>query len=525
MRKNLIYTILAMLAVFSCGREILPDSFDKGTGDLVIRIASTKTGTKAGTAADGDVMKNLHVWVVDYADKVVRYASWSGVDGDIVMDSGDSTATVTFTNIERNSYTVYLIANKPSALAAPAVNSTISDSFRKYVLSGFDSNAPSFGEDGMPLSLIESISISAGSNSLNAELIRTCGRIRVSIRNNTKDKNIFLQSVVLGDKNPNKGFLFQQDDHSVPDGISYTGFNGSFRYTSAGETVTRYIAPGSMDTVIDQYIYESGVGAVEDMTLNLSGGVFEDTVTSTQLGTVITYTYTAGTEFTKFYSSNISKTGLYIIRNCAQNYFLKSSGSIMLEKFFSSAEEFLASDNVKDYLWQFNYSSILTSGTGASYSTIQNYSTGNYINITNAGANAAINLTSTAQTLIIGTQAKGMLIRYNGTNDKVYATYTDNARVFSHYLAADVDNVYWYMTPVTEEPHTGFGFVDAVKSFTKVLPNINYINDFGVTVPLTQICRNEDINIIINVYYNPEYAIVYFEVAPWEDDDNETTFD
>ena len=197
----------------------------------------------------------------------------------------------------------------------------------------------------------------------------------------------------------------------------------------------------------------------------------------------------------------------------------------MLEKFFSSAEEFLASDNVKDYLWQFNYSSILTSGTGASRSTIQNYSTGNYINITNAGANAAINLTSTAQTLIIGTQAKGMLIRYNGTNDKVYATYTDNAQVFSHYLAADVDNVYWYMTPVTEESHTGFGFVDAVKSFTKVLPNINYINDFGVTVPLTQICRNEDINIIINVYYNPEYAIVYFEVAPWEDVDNETTFD
>ena len=81
------------------------------------------------------------------------------------------------------------------------------------------------------------------------------------------------------------------------------------------------------------------------------------------------------------------------------------------------------------------------------------------------------------------------------------------------------------MTKVNEDPVTSFEFVDALKTFKKTLPNINYINDFGVAVPLTQISRNEDVNIVINIYYNPEYANVYFDVEAWTGVDNETTFD
>ena len=118
MRKSLIYIIMAAFALASCARETVPEPSGEGTGDLIVRIAAPKaTGTKAGTAADGDVMNNLHIWIVNPAEKVVRYASWSGTNGDIVMDSGDSTATAKFTNIARNSYTVYLIANRPSALS------------------------------------------------------------------------------------------------------------------------------------------------------------------------------------------------------------------------------------------------------------------------------------------------------------------------------------------------------------------------------------------------------------------------
>ena len=75
MRKSLIYTILAAFVLLSCGREPLPDSPGEGTGELLIRIAAPmSSGTKAGTAADGDVMNNLHIWLVDSTEKVVRYA-------------------------------------------------------------------------------------------------------------------------------------------------------------------------------------------------------------------------------------------------------------------------------------------------------------------------------------------------------------------------------------------------------------------------------------------------------------------
>lgn len=537
MRKSLIYTILAAFALLSCGREPLPDSPGEGTGELVIRIAAPMSaGTKAGTAADGDVMNNLHIWLVDPTEKVVRYASWSGTNGDIFMDSGDSTATAKFTNIARNSYTVYLIANKPSALTAPAVGETIDDGFKKYVLSGFKNNAPYFGtdggtDDGMPLSLVESISISAGSNSLSAELIRACGRIRVSVRNNTLDKNIFLQSVVLGEKNPNKGYLFPQDNHRVPSGTEYTGFEDSFSYTTAGQEVSNYIAPGKVETIIDQYIYESGVDGVADMGLQFAGGVFEGATDKAVIQEGTNNIYSApNPEFRAFHkptesSDGISKDGYYVIRNCAQNFFLKSDGTILREKFHSSIDEILAADNIKDYLWSFNYSDIQT-GNGPSYSPIQNYASGKYINFSNSGTNSGeISLSEKDQTFIIGTQGTGMLIRYNGTNDKVYCQYSDNAQVFTHLISEDVNNVYWYMTRVVETEVPVFDFAGAIKSFSKYLPNINYIDDYGVTVPLAQICRNEDVNIVINVFYNPEYALVYFEVEAWTEVENGTTFD
>lgn len=529
MRKLLIYTILAAFALASCARENVPGPSGEGTGDLIVRIAAPKaTGTKAGTAADGDVMDNLHIWIVDPTEKVVRYASWSGTDGDIVMNVGKSIATATFTNIARNTYTVYLIANKPSGLMAPAVDATIGDDFKKYVLTGFESKAPSFGTDGMPLSLVESISISAGSNSLSAELVRACGRIRVSVRNNTLDKNIFLQSVALGEKNPDRGYLFQQDDHSVPSDIGYVGFKDSFSYTTAGETVSEYVAPGEVKTIIDQYIYESGVDAVADMGLQFAGGVFDNDVTTAIVDILGSTSYiAAGSEFSTFTVANAPRdaennTKLMVVRNRTANYFMKADGSDVVGINRTSIDELLAGSDAKEYLWVFNVESY---GSPPSYMNyIMNYGTGTYMAIPGDGT---VVLNSTKNYLRVGTQPNGLLINNPSNGHNLNSgSNVDGAKIVSGYQAgvASEYNYYWYMTPVDEIVNTQ-AFKDALKSFDKSLPNINYVNDFGVSVPLTQICRNEDVSIVINVFYNPEFALVYFDVEAWTGVDNETTFD
>lgn len=518
-----IWTVILLLA-FACKKENSPEVIQDGTGSLVLNIGSS---TKAGTAADGDKMNNLHVWVTDKSDVVVRYASWTGSDNGLVtMDATHAAAKVSISNINRGEYNIYIIANAPSSLSSlPAVGNTIGDTFKKFVLNLPDGSLkPDFGTGGMPLTLISSVSISPGKNVLNAELVRVCGRIRVSVRNHTTSKNIFLQSVKLGALNPNRGYLFQQDGHAVPDGTTYRDFvsidNGD------GKTVTSYIKPGTMETVIDQYIFETGLDAVANMSLSFSGGIFAQNTVSAVVKAAKMDVYTPGAEFAGFYKNNINRPNTYfIIRNSGANYFLRSNGSGMKQYYHNTVEELLATNEVERYFWTFDVKKYVgeSSGYGRSdVNSIRNVFEDKYINISTTN-NELVTLSSTPQSLIVGTQDLGMLIR-NG-DYKIYCSYTTGDDVKSKINYADQNLVYWKMIPVTKTQADVLTFQGAEKDFHKNVSSIDYIDDFGISVPLTDICRNEDVNVIINVFYNPEYASVYFEVSAWTEISNETTFD
>lgn len=518
-----IWFIVLLLAL-ACNRESRPGIIQDWAGSLILNIGSS---TKAGTAADGDKMNNLHVWVTDKSDVVVRYASWTGSDNGLVtMDATHAAAKVSISNINRGEYNIYIIANAPSSLSSlPAVGNTIGDTFKKFVLNLPDGSLkPDFGTGGMPLTLISSVSISPGKNVLNAELVRVCGRIRVSVRNHTSAKNIFLQSVKLGAHNPDRGYLFHQNGHAVPDGTTCRDFvsidNGD------GKTVTSYIKPGTMETVIDQYIFETGLDAVASMSLSFSGGIFAQNTVSAVVQAAKMDVYSPGTEFAGFYKNNIDRPNTYfIIRNSGANYFLRSNGSGMKQYYFNTVEELLASNEVERYFWTFDVASYIgeSSGYGAStVNSIKNVFEGKYVNISTTDY-APVTLSSTAQSLTIGTQPLGMLIR-NG-DYKIYCSYTTGDDVKSKINTADQNLVYWKMIPVTKTQEDVLTFTGAEKDFHKNVSSIDYIDDFGVSVPLTDICRNEDVNVIINVFYNPEYASVYFEVSAWEEISNETTFD
>lgn len=521
--KHCIGAFILLLAL-ACNRESRPEAILDGTGNLVLNIGSS---TKAGTAADGDKMNNLHVWITDKSDVVVRYVSWTGSDNGLVtMDASLAAATVSISNINRGEYNIYIVANAPSSFTFPIVGETIGDSFKKFVLKLPDgSKVPDFGTGGMPLTLISSVAISPGKNVLNAELVRVCGRLRVSVRNHTTSKNIFLQSVKLGARNPNRGYLFQQDGHAVPDGNKYGEFVSI--NNAEGATVSSYIKPGTMETVIDQYIFETGLDAVSKMSLSFSGGIFKEDTKSAIVQAAKMDVYSKGDEFAGFYKNNIDRPNTsFIIRNSGANYFLRSNGSGMKQYYFNTVDELLASNEVERYFWTFDVSSYIgdSSGTGPSYvNGIQSVSEKKYINISTTVNDALVTLSDKQQPLIIGTQDLGMLIR-NG-DYKIYCSYTTGDDVKSKINQADQNLVYWKMIPVTKKQEDVLTFTGAEKNFHKNVSSIDYIDDFGVSVPLTDICRNEDVNVIINVFYNPEYASVYFEVSAWTEISNETTFD
>ena len=521
-----IWTVILLLA-FACKRENNPEIIQDGTGSLVLNIGSS---TKAGTAADGDKMNNLHVWVTtDKSDVVVRYAYWTESGTDLVaMDASRAAATVSISNINRGEYKIYIVANAPSSFTCPKVGDTIDDNtFKKYVLYLNGSQKPAFGDDGMPLSLISSVSISPGTNIISAGLVRGCGRLRVSVRNDTTNKNIFLQSVKLGARNPDRGYLFHQNGHAVPDGTTYRDFVSIDNRD--GKTVTSYIKPGIMETVIDQYIFETGLNAVANMSLSFSGGIFAIATESAVVEAAKMDVYTPGTEFAGFYKNNINRPNTYfIIRNCGANYFLRSNGTGMKQYYHNTVKELLASNEVERYFWTFDVKSYVgeSSGTGKSVvNSIQNVFEKKYINISTTADYVPVTLSSTPQSLIVGTQSLGMLIRNNDGQYKIYCSYTTGDDVKSKYYEPDENLVYWKMIPVTKTQKDVLTFTGAEKDFHKNVSSIDYIDEFGVSVPLTDICRNEDVNIIINVFYNPEYASVYFEVSGWTPISNETTFD
>lgn len=521
-----IWFIVLLLAL-ACNRESRPGIIPDGTGSLILNIGSS---TKAGTAADGDKMNNLHVWITDKSDVVVRYASWTGDDNaQVTMGASHAAAKVSISNINRGEYNIYIIANAPSSFTFPDdfpdVGETIGDSFKKFVLKLPDgSKVPDFGTGGMPLTLISSVAISPGKNVLNAELVRVCGRLRVSVRNHTTSKNIFLQSVKLGARNPDRGYLFQQVGHAVPDGNKYGEFVSINNAEKA--TVSSYIKPGTMETVIDQYIFETGLDAVSNMSLSFSGGIFAQNTVSAVVEAAKMDVYSKGEEFAGFYKNNINRPNTYfIIRNSGANYFLRSNGSGMKQYYFNTVDELLASNEVERYFWTFNVASYVGESSGIGASTvryIQNVSEKKYINISKTN-NALVTLSNTKQSLTIGTQKPGMLIR--NEDYKIYCSYTTGDDVKSKINDADQNLVYWKMIPVRKTQENVLTFKDAEKNFHKNVSSIDYIDDFGVSVPLTDICRNEDVNIIINVFYNPEYASVYFEVSGWTPISNETTFD
>ena len=95
-----------LLLALACNRESRPEAILDGTGSLVMNIGSS---TKAGTAADGDKMNNLHVWVTDKSNKVVRYASWTGSNNaQVTMNASLAAATVSISNINRGEYNIYI---------------------------------------------------------------------------------------------------------------------------------------------------------------------------------------------------------------------------------------------------------------------------------------------------------------------------------------------------------------------------------------------------------------------------------
>ena len=65
---------------------------------------------------------------------------------------------------------------------------------------------------------------------------------------------------------------------------------------------------------------------------------------------------------------------------------------------------------------------------------------------------------------------------------------------------------------------------EATKAIVHSAP-LTFINDLGSPAPLTQIKRNENLQVGVNIFYNPQSGAFNFDVVPWTEVNGDVTFD
>ena len=486
-------SILALGLVFlpSCLSELQGDRDEvSGPSNIVLKI-STKAQTKGG-ASDGDVMSNLHIWLV-YNNSVERYLS----QNDDACTISGSTATATFNDVPRGACTIYLVANLPEGNPLPetyAVGKSINEDFLKYVLPEVVNYEPPFGDStpGMPLSTSVSLSVGAGTNRVSAELVRTCAKLSITVRNNTTNNTIILKDLIFTNKNPNVGYLFEQSDYSIPGTASFGPFKSITH--SSGETVSDVIPQGGERTYIQQYMYETATNGAADLGFEIVGGLFPDGTDKATVGEVSINTLSFENSF---------RTGSSFLIKSSNNdlYLYDNNGTLALQS--------LSSFNSipKGYLW--------TISGNKNSATIQG-SSGNYLKLSSSGAslgsktNLNVSTSSGIFQLSYTSKRKTYFLTINGSSLTTTTTSTES-------------NTYWKLATVESKKVTNFQGATVI--FDKTISSLNYINKYGIPVPLEQIRRNQDVKIVVNIHYKPNSGVLYFETTDWVKDNNETTFD
>lgn len=495
--RNLFNYILFLAVIFSfgCSRDERL-SEEVGEASLVIHIDQEKaTGTKSVLDDTYDrTINTLSVWLVDMSDNIQRTSFTS---------PESATATVEFTNVERGEHKLYIVANYTGLNSISS--GKIDDSFKNTVLSVIASgNSPVFtSSQGIPSSIVQDVAISAGINDIQAHLIRAVARLSITFRNLVPDKDLFIGNIMLSKRNQSKGYLFPKDDHSNPTGSE------NLNFPDLGSTEIKKIPANGNVVVYDTYLYET-TPELSDFFVQFSGGMYA-AGSATPGYTNSSLSLSAHTVGTK--TNDYDNSSTYLL----QSYYsptkflgVNSAGNALEIKTYDNDEQIKSDSDIDRYLWKIDKDGY-----------IQNVETNNYLYLYYSTVGLVGNIYKT----------KFNINKENGCIFLYYDNYyfnikSDASSVEGNYYYYDTDRKLWYLRKVTKGSssvnYKKFTSPDVELSYSNVYP-VNYIDKYGLPQPLQHICRNEHIDLTVNVSHNTATGNFDFKVAGWVIKDNLNT--
>ncbi len=497
MRNRLYILLIALVTLFSCGKEVTPSPGTSGTGTLHVSFdmgASTKAGAK-----DGDIIKKGSLWLADAKDgEIMAFRTFS---------PNDTSAVVTMESIQRGDYTLYVVANY-SGLDTYTTGK-IDDNFKKHLLKTVAAGESlTFTEgSGMPCSSVQQVHIAAGENHVSAHLQRCVGRLSINVRNNISSHKLAIGGIGLSDNNPTTGYLFPSSDGSIPPSATDVAFPELTQHV--------VLATNENKDVYDVYLYDTGEAtSTNGITFTLFGAVYEDQTPDENINISSRDDYSFGSNIT-----SISAGGPYVIRSASsRTHYIGDLGAsgLGVREFTGDADEELTHyHEIENFLW--------TVSGNSSQGTFKNVKTGRYITLD--GANPGLGTSGTNFYFTSGTGNGGVLF----STDYGYSLTLDpNA---TNGLSGTTGKessgeTGWLIRTATLVAVNVPYFIGSDYEIPRVKRAINYLDEYGNTQDLKSISRNEHVEVSINVFYNRDWGQFDFEVEGWKIiDGNETTFD
>ena len=539
---KIILPIVSVFVLLSCEKENTAGSSPAPKDGIIsISFNTGKPDTKAtdeeiaAALADGSMFSDLWLWLVrkeGAAEDIRRFVHFT-------FDASTE-RVVEFDAVERGDYILYAVANFTNDRGiftdyAPAgynVNDItyleddipaaakrqLDDNFKKLALAPLEDGVPpTVQKNGgkMPISLVTEFSVGAGVNRVAAELTRVCGRISVIIRNLSPEYSIAINDLELSKLNPNTGYLFSHD-HNGPGGADF--FHEFIPFIKTEGKDYALIGPGTESTVFSQMLYETGENV--SLGLSLAGAMLvddamnkipEDNYTFSQQPVTKQFYHLLNAEApmngTKYILSPLSDTGRMLYGNGFSLSLEPISGH-----WYDESEKLL---NIDDrYLWTYS--------TGTP--TLKNVSSGNNLAITTGDPGYPWLTSSTTEsdlTRVSSGTGSNFYRSYKSKNGKqTYYCYLreNNGGVGAVRTQSSPDaNNYsrWQFLPVETKTITETIVNTNGRAISYATDAVQIIGGTGTAVPLTHICRNQDLRIVLNISFNPYIGEFEYVILPW----------
>lgn len=551
-KKQFILFMAAVCVLFSCEKNMTDTGYVPMPCDGNIAISFSAGATKSGDLteltedekkaglADGSLFTDLWLWVVHDGTKELRYFAH-------ITDAIDAVDhyEYRFERVERGNYTLYAVANYSNKLdrfdpyipehtykdqsgkdvTNPKLpwKDAIGAEFTKFTLAEIEDDGlgglvpPTVAKnDGrMPLSIIRKFSVAAGDNYIQAAMTRVCGRLSITVRNLSPDYKIAISDLKLSERNPKSAYLFQ-DNHDVPDALYNPFYDRFVKFRKDEGKGYAMIQPMQESEILSQLMYETG----QDISIGLEicGAVFKaDSDEDPEVKDSETVTrYSVGS------AEGPSDGKNYVLSPLSTANVMHVSGSDinMVSLTDGDSDGYYTEEEIGYSRWTYSGSS--TSGT------LVNVGCGK--GLIADGRSLSVSLpSSNITTWAIASNGEGHTISLDGygLGFRYYLQGDDNS-VSIGYVNSVNDTRRWQFLPVTSSerkvPVTPT-ITNGDKQFSYKTDAINVLDQYGASVPLTHICRNQDVRIILNVSYNPVSGTFDYVIEPWEERNMGAEFD